>query len=259
MKSVSPAELHCPIRPQPHSLSSGRGRALSRTEVGVGMGERATGDSEVLGNEDAGEVVDAEEESQPVNSLPSPDMPTQSERDDHDIAHHPYRSWCKHCVEGRGVEMGHRLGDEHCNRGVAIVGFDYMFVTDGNAYSRDEWDASDEKSVVDPANVLKVLVVRDMRSKALFAHAVVAKGADAEGFAVQCVVEDVLWLGYSRVILKSDNEPAIVRLLKESSKVLRVEGLEQAAEEHPPPYDPQSNGDIEVGVKFVNLMALRWE
>ena len=86
---------------------------------------------------------------------------------------------------------------------------------------------------VDPSKVLKVLVVRDMRSKAIFAHAVTAKGADIDGFAVQCVVEDVLWLGYSRVILMSDNEPAIVRLLKESLKSLRVEGLEQAGEEHP--------------------------
>ena len=92
-----------------------------------------------------------------------------------------------------------------------------------------------------------MLVVRDMRSKALFAHAVTAKGADADGFAVQCVVEDVLWLGYPRVILKSDIEPAIDRLMKESCKALRVEGLEQAAEEHPPPYDPRSNGGIEVG------------
>ena len=107
--------------------------------------------------------------------------------------------------------MGHRLGDDHSSRGVAVIGFDYMFVTDGNIYSRDEWETSDEKDI-DPSKVLKVLVVRDMRSKALFAHAVTAKGADVDGFAVQCVVEDVLWLGYLRVILKSDNEPAIVRL-----------------------------------------------
>jgi hypothetical protein len=117
-------------------------------------------------------------------------------------------------------------------------------------YTRDEFETCDECDI-DPARVLKVLVVRDMRSKALFAHAVTVKGADADGFAVQCVVEDVLWLGYSRIILKSDNEPAIVRLLKESLKALRVEGLEQAAEEHPPPYDPQSNGGIEIGVKLV--------
>lgn len=208
----------------------------------------------------AGEVVEAEEASQPVNSLPSPDMPTQSERDEHDVTHYPYRCWCKHCVEGRGVEMGHRLGDDHSNRGVAVVGFDYMFVTNDNVYTRDEFEASvDYERDPDVGRVMKVLVVRDMRSKALFAHAVAVKGPDADGFAVQCIVEDVLWLGYPRVILKSDNEPAIVRHLKESLKALRVEGLEQAAEEHPPPYDPQSNGGIEIGVKLVkgHLKAMR--
>ena len=65
--------------------------------------------------------------------------------------------------------------------------------------------------------------------------------------------------GYSRVILKSDNEPAIVRLLKESLKALRVEGLDQAGEEHSLPYDPQANGGAEIGVKLVKgqLKTLR--
>ena len=128
MSSVKSAEAHCcPVSPSNQTFVSDCGRARHRIAVSFGMGERATGEFEVLGNEDAGEeVVEAEEESQPVNSLPSPDMPTQSEREEHDVTHHPYRSWCKHCVEGRGIEMGHRLGDDHSNRGVAIVGFDYV-------------------------------------------------------------------------------------------------------------------------------------
>ena len=53
-------------------------------------------------------------------------------------------------------------------------------------------------------------------------------------------------------MLRSDNEPAIVALLKESLKALRMEGVvEQASEEHPPPYDSQANGCIEIGVKSV--------
>ena len=39
---------------------------------------------------------------------------------------------------------------------------------------------------------------------------------DDKGFAVDALVEDVRWLGYSRVTLKSDNEPAVVKLLAES-------------------------------------------
>ena len=166
------------------------------------MGEIA-GKNEVVGNEvaeSAGEdLVDAEEESQLVNSLPSPYMPTQSERDDHDLTHAVYRNWCRHCVEGRGVEMGHRLGDDHSERGVAVVGFDYMFLMQTDLYSRTEWESCGEK-VIDPRLVLKVLVVRDMRSKSLFAHAVVAKGVDEKGFIVDSIVKDIAWMGDSRVI-----------------------------------------------------------
>ena len=125
MSPVSPAEAHCPIRQQnQHSVSGDRGRARHRIAVCFGMGERTGKLSEVLPVDASEEVVEAEEESQPVNPLPSPDMPTQSERDEHDISHYPYRCWCEHCVEGRGIEMGHRLGDDHNSRGVAVIGFD---------------------------------------------------------------------------------------------------------------------------------------
>ena len=65
------------------------------------------------------------------------------------------------------------------------------------------------------------------------------------------VVADVLWLGYSKVLLKSDNEPAIVKLLKESLATLKVSGVDQVGEEHSPPYDSQANGAVEAAVKQV--------
>ena len=76
------------------------------------------------------------------------------------------------------------------------------------------------------------------------------KGVDDKRFAVDCIVEDVLWLGYAKVLVKSDNEPAIVKLLKESFAALKVEGLD-ASVEHPSPYDIQANGAIEAAVKQV--------
>ena len=59
------------------------------------------------------------------------------------------------------------------------------------------------------------------------------------------------WLGYNKIALKSDNEPAIVKLLAEALRELRIQGLEQCLEEHSPEYDPQSNGSAEVGVKLL--------
>ena len=58
--------------------------------------------------------------------------------------------------------------------------------------------------------------MKDTRSKSVFAFAVPQKGIDQKRFAVDAIVESVLWLGYSRVTLKSDNEPAIMKLLQEA-------------------------------------------
>ena len=61
------------------------------------------------------------------------------------------------------------------------------------------------------------------------------------------LVEDVRWLGYAKLILKSDNEPAIVKLLSEALRELRIEGAVSALfqmEEHFPEYDPQANGSV---------------
>ena len=74
--------------------------------------------------------------------------------------------------------------------------------------------------------MLKLLVVKDTKSKAVFAHAFPQKGIDEKRFSVDMVVADVLWLGYSKVLLKSDNEPAIVKLLKESLATLKVSGVD---------------------------------
>ena len=101
-------------------------------------------------------------------------------------------------------------------------------------------------------------MVHDSLNKNVFAHAVDKKGADEDGYAVQCLVKDVQWLGFTRIILKTDNESSIVRLLRESLKALRIdttcgdgEGMQQVSEEHPPPYDPKANGAVEAAVKSV--------
>ena len=55
-------------------------------------------------------------------------------------------------------------------------------------------------------------------------------------------------------MLKSDNEPFILKLLVESLWELRINGLEQVMSENSPEYDPQAHGNAEVGVKIVKGM-----
>ena len=91
-------------------------------------------DQNVLPIGEAGEVlagdelIEAEEETEPRDSLPTPELPSQSEIDDHNIDHCPYRSWCPHCVEGRAREMAHRMQDPGARK-IATISFDYLFVT----------------------------------------------------------------------------------------------------------------------------------
>ena len=70
------------------------------------------------------------------------------------------------------------------------------------------------------------------------------------------LVEDARWLGYSKLLFKSDNEPAIVKLLSAALRELRIEGAVSAPvlmEELSPEYDPQADGSAEVGVKLVDV------
>ena len=61
-------------------------------------------------------------------------------------------------------------------------------------------------------------------------------------------------------MLKTDNEPAILKLLKESLRELRVEGLEQVMSQNVHENDPQANGSAEVGVQRWKgqFKTLRW-
>ena len=48
--------------------------------------------------------------SRAVTTFKSLYKPSQAEVDDHYLTHLPYRSWCRHCVKGRGKEMAHTRG-----------------------------------------------------------------------------------------------------------------------------------------------------
>ena len=131
-----------------------------------------------------------------------------------------------------------------------MISVDYAFITRLGAIVSAGDEGWDEQLWSDPT-ALKLFVDKDTKSKAVFAHAVPRKGIDEKRFSVDMVVADVLWLRYSKVLLKSDNEPAIVKLLKESLATLKVSGDDQVREEHSPTYDSQANGAVEAAAKQV--------
>ena len=122
------------------------------------------------------------------------------------------------------------------------MSFDYAFVGDKGEITSQEQAGIEEGSI-------NILVGRDNVSKSVFSHIVPVKGVNEKGFAVDAIISDVVWMGYTKVMLKTDNDAAILKLLKESLRELRVEGLEQVMSENAPEYDPQANGSEDIGVQ----------
>jgi hypothetical protein len=79
-------------------------------------------------DKDADQDVEDFEEAK-VRAKIAPKAPTKQERLDHDATHLPYRSWCKHCVRGRGRNTPHRAAkDEKEENQVCKVSMDYFFL-----------------------------------------------------------------------------------------------------------------------------------
>ena len=79
------------------------------------------------------------------------------------------------------------------------------------------------------------------------------KGVDPDHFTVDALLEDIKWLGYQKLVLRTDNEPAILRLLIHAVTEARINltDLEQVTEEHPNTYDSSGGEEIETAVKQV--------
>ncbi len=229
-------------------------------EVHGGAEAAAAGSaSEELGGGDVDEGVENDSETfrcTPCDAdgaeykvSPDPGEPTASQVEDHRACGHwPYRSWCPECIRGRGGGEQHRRRTEA--KSISVFAFDYLLLDPaGNALKKEDMTAETEVG-------LKILVAHDSKGKACFAHVVPQKGIDADHYAVDVLLKDIRWLGYTRISLRSDNEPAILKLLEHALTEARytVEDMEQVLEEHPNAYDSSGNGQIEAVVKQVTGM-----
>ena len=107
--------------------------------------------------------------------------------------------------------------------------------------------AVDKESLAEGEEVeMKVLVAKGSKPKTVFAHAVDANGSEEDGYAVPRLVEEIARAGHTKIILKSDNEPASLKVLKDRCRTARVEveEPEQTQEEQAAKYDPRSNADV---------------
>ena len=224
----------------------------------------------LVGDEDGEDIIIRDEDVERIRVAPSPKMPTAEEVEEHIIAHYPFRDWCRECIEGRA--LGERRGQADHGPGgklIPTVGIDYFFITKTGLRKRQEItddypeDAEGDAKLQEArakGEIVKCVMVRDSETKAMFAHVVPCKGIDEDRHVVDLVRTDIEWMGHVRLLLKSDNEPAVKRLLEQTlvALKLRVESLEHISKEFPGRYESQSNGMVESAAKIDASRRLNW-
>ena len=164
--------------------------------------------------------------------------PTEREIREHELTHLPFRSWCKHCVRGRAVNYGHHVHvqEDKDEQQVPIISVDYMYMK-----SSDQEETKEEGQ--------PIMVMKDRKSKFITAHVIEEKGENP--YAIKRLGQDIGMLGYNRIVLKSDGEPAIVAL----KAAVKRERREEIIMEESPVDEHQSNGEIENAVRQVQGMT----
>ena len=163
------------------------------------------------------------EEDAPIRTTRNPKDPLPEERELHyKRGHLPYRSWCAVCVKARGREDPH-FRKETDGDSIVKVAMDYCEVGDK-----------------------KLLVGKENKTKSVFSHLCQCKGLGDERI-VDKVMKSISDTGNTKIILKTDGEPALVQV---QDKIISVR-TQPTIPENPPAYDPQSNGDAERAVQEV--------
>ena len=98
-----------------------------------GVGPEVSGDRGAVAAEGEAreEILESQdpEQAQPTKEKRTPCTPTQSEIDEHNVTHAPYRPWCDCCAEAFGREDGHYAGDGGSERRVPVIHMDDLFLS----------------------------------------------------------------------------------------------------------------------------------
>ena len=172
----------------------------------------------------------------------APEEPTAEERKLHEATHCPFRSWCRHCLAGRGLPSPHEARGTHMEEdreATVTLGMDFTFLGSGEPGDR----ACDHP----------VLVIHETGSGGIRAMALRTK---------ECTLGTVRWintivgefgLAGSAFVLKHDQERSLRALRDELMKI--ATGTKIFPQEAPK-YDSQANGSVERAVQTWTGMFL---
>ena len=186
------------------------------------------------------DTSDEEGEERPVKGQKIVYQPSKEEWDDHMRTHAVFRKWCPFCVKGKcksGIHQKTEKSEEELEQETPVISLDYM----GPKSAADKTEG---------VTSLPIIVGIDRKKKWYFAHMVPKKGHDAHAIKILC--REISISGYSRVILKSDQEPAIRELIAAVRRE-RLAGVEIMMEESPVGAH-QSNGEVERAIQTIQAL-----
>ena len=106
------------------------------------------------------------------------------------------------------------------DRMIPIIHMDYACLSEKGLFRLDELSEEDH------GHAVRVIIGYCSSSRSPFMHVVPSKATSIDKFAAERIVDDIVYLGHARVILRSDNEPALVALVADALKGLRIELLD---------------------------------
>ena len=218
---------------------------LSAPSIGGDEGWEKIGESHVMAverdveQEKPGDIIDVDEDivCQPAAPLPEPVVPTASQIAAHNITHLPYRSWCPYCVAARRPNSRHLRSKTEDQKSSPMLVADYCFMKD----NQDE-------------ELTTVLVARLYPAKAILATVCSSKGVDEQ--VISRVASFVKDSGYTKLIYRSDQEPALRALLEKAFQKASSDQLQQAVPEASAVGESQSNGRSESTVLRIQDLSL---
>ena len=193
-----------------------------------------------------------DEEALRPKGVSTPSSPSRQERLEHELTHLPFRSWCECCVKSKCKADQHRATGQLAESEIPVVSFDYAFMSDRSISSSSGEDEVDEQ-VEDQENeskeheVMKILGGRDAKSRVCSAIPVPQKGLDPTEWSVREGLRFLKFLGYTSVMLKTDQEAAL-RVVKDKMRTHRGDQT-QAVHEMSPVGDSRANGFVERSIQ----------
>ena len=217
----------------PDAVAHGGGGDAIEIDEGKEADMNIHGEQQVMADGPEGEV----QTSKPRIAR-SPSEPTSRDRELHEVLHIPLRSWCKHCMMGRGKDCYHMRLDGKSEADFPRIGMDYMFLTDRGVTSKSE-DVIGE--------CMTLLVVKDFLHKSIWVYPAEGKGVVKSEWISYMLHDDMATCGMdnSMIVVKSDQEPAIKEMQAELAKRRREAGATGTILENSKVGDSSSNGRTE--------------